>query len=618
MVNITIRKNYDLITNIREPIEEFAPLVAFYNKEKGLVRVFAFNFMYLLMAQNFPNIDPAIHAQIMSCLPLPDGFPVILNGSWWFVNWSASITDPLSAKLKITTNSNSRVLPGYHALDRRTPNSFEKTVVESEISGRKFLYYEDFYVNYDDVMLSPESTISFSGSFELKVKGTIDFGLFEIRPSDTLRAHFDELVISLPGVQNHTNPEIKKPHYNKILGVASMNSSPVFEARFRKDACNYHIKTGCAPSHNYKLTTLPTGWTVNSELGLVQTPINTQMALNFVVQQRKDNANVTAIDHSISGILNNPFFNLISTTSDSTDFFYHFQTDFVDPELLQDFVLWTRNSEISDMNVIVKTTFNRTNNSSLPPLLYTGMYKPMPIEPYHNQTIWPMTLKVITTSQTINSVASNAKYVVDNGATLTVSNVTFNSQIDSYGFDVRNGKLVFNNCKFLTNVGHVGATGAFSEVIIQNCSNSNNQINSIKINNGAKLTIINNSVINVSLGVFSISGNGSQFVKSSNSQLKIASSEINILDGAQINANDFILQENLRIICSGNDSKIEFNNLNDITSIKNLELINGAKLYINGTKVKILDGALDMSGQGTKIVLNNNSEIFLSGTNMNV
>ena len=574
------------------PIDsELVPQIVFYNKEKSFVRVFAINLMYLLRELYSDNFDPTLRDQIISCLNIPPNYPLQWDGSLWFIDWSVRVDDPRDAKIKISTNSNTRVIPAHHALDRRDPNTSTVTELETKIQGRKFTYYADFPVAYDDVVPFPNSTLSIQCSFGMIFKGSLDLCFIELRPSLKFNANGVKHTISLPGIQNPSNLEIKKPYYNKTLGTISMINSPVFEVRHRKSVCTFHSKRGCALSYNYKLTTLPTGWTVNPDLELEQTPIDTQMALNFVVRQRQDNANVNhdVVDHSISGILNNPFFNLISITSNNTHFFFHFQTDFVDPELLQDFVLWTRNSKISEMNVVLKTMFNSSNNPSISPLLHTSIYEPMPVKSYHNQTIWPMTLKVITTTQTINDVPSNSKYIVLNGAILTIPNVTMDSTDGSYAFFVKEGKVIFDNCNFITNVAYIEVTGDQSDVIIQNSAYTNNTIDSIKINNGGKL-FLDGSNVNITEGSITLSGSYSELILNNDSELYMSGSQstLSVSNGAKVQVND--------------DSEIQVRDGSTLSlSNQSVVTVNNSRIFSNNESNIILSGSSKLSFENSSV-----------------
>ena len=592
---------------------ELIPQIVFYNKEKSYIRVFTINFMYLIKEFYSNNFDPMLRDMIINYLNIPPNYPLQMDGTLWFIDWDVKVEDPKNATLKMFANSNTGVIPGYHTLDRRDPSISATTELSTKINGRKFIYYADFPVAYDDVVPFFSSTLSFQGSFEMLIKGSIDLGIIEFRPSLKFKANADKHTISLPGIQNPNDPTINKPYYNDILGTVTMINSPVIESKYKINACPLH-KKNCPNSHSYKLNTLPSEWLTNNNFSINPEPENMQMGLEFIIRKRN-----ILFPHPIFNTSDYPFFILKKTTSSSGYTYYHFETEMVSPDLLHNLVIHAEGATISDLKIKVRASFDYLDNPIIQPYIFERAYSAIILPPYKdNNNTWEMNHKVITTTQTLSNISSNTKYFVSNGATLTVSNVTFNSNTGNYGFSVNNGKIVFNNCTFLTNVDFIEANGLQSEIIFQNCSNPYNNIKKINIVEGGKLHFMGNNTINIVNGELTFSGNGSNIIKNANSKINLYSSVLKVLNGSQILINNDFLHNLTFMIAKGLGTEIVFDNLHNLGTSKNIQLLDGAKLYINGTKVKIVDGALDMSGQGTKIVLNNNSEIFLSGTNMNV
>jgi hypothetical protein len=525
LADVPIHIDLPIIDDIKRMFQETVPIAVFYNSKEHYLRVIGVNLMFLLISQNVPNIDASLFNDLVGELGLDENFPQVDSGEYWFgTSYNIRLSDPLNARIAIATNSNTgnlscvgRDSSYIYALDRRNPSIFDNYWTQISLSGKRYYYYADFSVAYDDILPFPNSELTFCISFELRASGDVTLLWFiKMRPSLKFRANTIDHIISLPGVKTPSDPDINKPFYNVALGGITMRNSAVFDVCFSNHICTYHSNTGCAPNHYYKLTTLPSGFALNPILGLNSQPSNLHYSLKFTVRQRRDNTNA----HPISGLLNNPFFQLVSERTTSTYNYYDFETHFVEPEMLKDFVIFTRASEITDLKVKVRATFSYLENPSATPYLYQAVYSPIVNPKFHNQQGWGMTMNYITSNQTINTVHPNAKYIITNGATLTINNVSFNSNDGIYAFVVDNGKIIFNNCSFLTNVDFLRISNPQSEIVIQNSPNSNNSIREIRIENGAKLSVINNSRLNVLTGRILLSGANTQIEKSPQSRYR--------------------------------------------------------------------------------------------------
>ena len=238
--------------------------------------------------------------------------------------------------------------------------------------------------------------------------------------------------------------------YNQILGVVQMGRSPLVEIR----------ETG--NNRSMRLTELPRDWLVNPRTGLFQTPSQAMVSINFKITTNSQFHGITppvtnflvpeihefVVNYRVQHIGPYPI--------------YYVYTHFIDYDVARNIAISTRNNaRIHDPTVTVKAIFNYAGNPSKEPYVFIARYLPTVTNINNNSNTFPVQpqqrIERITTNQTKNAMTLDRRFIIDSGATLTISgNVTANGNSTNnshYGFEVRNGTLRFENV-YRANIGN--------------------------------------------------------------------------------------------------------------------------------------------------------------------
>ncbi|MCL2065459.1 MAG: T9SS type A sorting domain-containing protein [Candidatus Cloacimonetes bacterium] len=377
------------------------------------------------------------------------------------------------------------------------------------------------------------------------------------------------------------------PLYDHTLGVLNYTISP--EIVYRK--WNKHtLKLNSYDRFSYKISKLPDGLIVNNQLNLNPNPRDVEISFNFMIFSQTDMGNIGDLD--VTGTL---FKELFADMHEHLNFIDYSEYRAVLSKLRKQFYAFTYfiaaddalglvinptrgvTIEKSTMLISIKATFDYYDTSK-EPYIYLANYFADSYEESGSKRF------PLSPTQMISNIFENRnefdiyrsldqKYVVDYGATLSINNTTFtkNTEIDHdqlFGFEIKNGTMSIENSNVNIDNARMLVLAPNSKVFITNAILAMD-LSNIVVENGAKLYISNSEILSTS----------SSF-----------------------------------ILAKGVGSEIHLNNLSSPSILKNVQLIDGGKLFLDGSNVNITEGSITLSGSYSELILNNDSELYMSGS----
>ena len=290
-----------------------------------------------------------------------------------------------------------------------------------------------------------------------------------------------------------------RPFYNQPLGVVQLANSPHVDRKGWSRVACCHASWTCR-HESFRLTTLPSDWRVNPASGLSNTPRDVKIALSFDVRRRYNHPSPDIFDFAAMDYLVR-----YQRIREGNYYRYRYYTEFIDYDSARNIAINTHSATIENFKVKIMAVFVYVNNPSREPFVFLANYKPTlgnfvnTSTPFAIQSI--QHIERITTSQTKQNFTLNHRYIIDNGVTLTIKgNVNYNSNSTNnahYGFEVRNGTLIFKNTDTDIGNGIILASGENSHIKVISTDNSKGITAGTGgriIVNGARMTVDNSTV----------------------------------------------------------------------------------------------------------------------------
>ena len=277
----------------------------------------------------------------------------------------------------------------------------------------------------------------------------------------------------------------------------------------------------------------------------------------------------------------------------------------------------------------VRAIFEYENDPSREPFVFERDLSPT-IDPVSGNSYFPyqpsQMIKVYTTEQTLNkpTMELDARMIFRNGATFTVqgNQITPNAttQYNRYfGFEVQDGTLIFNNFSSINlgsgdNKGFIRAIGPQSTIII----NGNNSLAisaNIELLDGAKLIIDGTNVEFLNQSNIIVS-NGSEIIINNNSITKLETGTTLTLNKAEFTIDDAkVISSNSSIDIIGAQSELSIQNNSEVflSGTTEMNVSNNAKITLNlNSDLRIWHDSTVNLENNAKILVNNNSQLLLN------
>jgi len=285
-------------------------------------------------------------------------------------------------------------------------------------------------------------------------------------------------------------------NYSETMGVFNLLTSPQVEHA----TVMYGNITG---AHTYRVTSEELDYIINPNCGLNTTAVNMEAALEFDVSFINGHWSwiEEATGYTFDEMIELGCFTEIGTTFLGNGIRTRYRTQFVPAEDLNGLtftVPFTANS----VSLKVKTVVEKDDNIPSDNIVIMTNYA---VDLDHvgstneffafipEQQVYTIYETVVITDQVVNI---NNVYNIEYGSDLRFENCTINMEGHNYGFNVKRGQLIFNNCTIDTDNNFIRANGGESEVIIESGSVLNFNQGTIELSDNAHL-YVEDSIINL-------------------------------------------------------------------------------------------------------------------------